>query len=592
MNDVILDEAWRLHRAGDYARATELYRELLRTDPKNFDALYRLGFLYGQRGQFEEAQHVIGEAIKFRATPDALLTRAHALGRLGRHEEALACLGQAIRLKPDFPHALLNRAAVLFRLRRYEEAAADYGRLLEIGPDFPFARGNRLFCRLHGCDWRSWAEERRHIATALKAGKRVVAPFDAKALGIAPHDELRCARIWGADQCPTMPPQWRGERYVHDRIRIAYVSANFHAHAAATLIAGMIEHHDRKRFETIAISLGKDDGSAMRARLGLAFERFVDAQAKSDDETAALLRQMEVDIAVDMMGFTEDCRPGIFARRAAPLQVNYLGFPGTMGADFIDYIVADPIVVPKSVEDAYAEKLVYLPHGFMPADSTRRVGEETPTRAEAGLPPDGFVFCSFNASYKLTPEMFDVWMRLLKTVEGSVFWLGQIHPTAARNLKREAEARGVSAERLVFAPYVASPDDHLARLRLADLFLDTFPYNAHATASDALWAGLPVLTVKGEGFASRVAASLLHAAALPELVTQSLEEYGQRALNLAMGRTTLSEITAKLRRSRDICPLFDTARYTRHLETAFARMWEHHQNGGRPESFAVEAATP
>jgi predicted O-linked N-acetylglucosamine transferase (SPINDLY family) len=386
---------------------------------------------------------------------------------------------------------------------------------------------------------------------------------------------------------------WRGERYSHDRIRIAYVSADFRLHPVATLAAGVFEHHDRSRFETIAISLGLDDGSSMRQRLEQAFNRFIDVRNRSDAEIAKLLHEMEIDIAVDMMGFTESALTAMFARRPAGLQVNYLGYPGTMGAPYIDYILADRTVIPEAQWSCYEEKIAYLPHCYLPNDATRAIAASAPSRAQAGLPDSGFVFCSFSNLYKITPEMFGIWMRLLASVEGSVLWLSQANPAALRNLKREAEARSVAAERILFAPFVAAPEEHLARLSLADLFLDTLPYNAHATACDALWAGVPLVTLMSGSFAGRVGASLLSAAGLPELIAQTPAEYEAIALSLARNASALAAVRAKLARNRKTQALFDTARFTRNLETAFTMMWERHQSGEPPASFAVsEAALP
>jgi protein O-GlcNAc transferase len=584
----LLAEAWRLHSGGAHERAAELYHAILREQPQDFDALYLLGLLHGQNGRFDEAQAFTGEALRVNPmSADALFLRSYALGQLGRDDEALSCLDQVVALNPNLPEALLNRASALFRLRRYEAAAADYELLLVLNPDYPFARGNLLFSRLQVCDWRNFAAQRTAIAAGLDSGKRVVPPFQAKALDLSPEEELACARLWTADQYPLRPALWGGERYTHERIRLAYVSADFHAHAMATLAAGLFEHHDRTRFETIAISLGPDDGSDMRARLTRGFDRFVDVRGRSDPDIARLVRDMEVDIAVDLMGFTEGCRPAIFAARPAPVQVNFLGFPGTLGAGWVDYLIADPIVVPQDSHAHYAESIVTLPDNFMPSNTERDTIPRPSVRAGEGLPETGFVFCSFNASYKITPAIFDIWMRLLIRIEQSVLWIGQAADPAQLNLKREAELRGVDSGRLVFAPYRKARADHLARLALADLFLDTVPYNAHATANDALGTGLPVLTCLGKSFAGRVGASLLHALGAPELIAESLEEYEARALALAREPQALSALKAKLARNRAIHPLFDTARFTRNLESAYATMWERQQRGLPLTGFAV-----
>jgi predicted O-linked N-acetylglucosamine transferase (SPINDLY family) len=354
------------------------------------------------------------------------------------------------------------------------------------------------------------------------------------------------------------------------------------------LIAGVFEHHDRARFETIAFSYGADDASPMRARLARSFDRFLDVRTMSDAAVASLIRDNEIDILVDLTGLTASARPGILALRPAPTQVNYLGFTGTMGASFIDYIVADPIVIPKTQQAFYTEKVAYLPDCYLPHDSKRQIAAETPSRTQAGLLERGFVFASFNNSYKFTSVVFDIWMRLLKAVDGSVLWLSQPNPAAMRNLRREAEARGVDPVRLIFAPRLPAPEDHLARLSLADLFLDTLPYNAHTTAMDALWAGLPVLTSVGDSFAGRVAASQLHAVGLPELIADSLQTYEEKAHALAHDPNAIVTLKAKLAANRGQCALFDTERFTRNLERAYRTMWLRTERGDPAQTFYVE----
>jgi predicted O-linked N-acetylglucosamine transferase (SPINDLY family) len=324
----------------------------------------------------------------------------------------------------------------------------------------------------------------------------------------------------------------------------------------------------------------------LRGRVQRAFDRFLDVRGKSDIDVARLMRALEIDIAVDLKGYTSEARPAVFSFRPAPVQVNYLGFPGTMGAPFIDYLIADPIAVPEEHKPFYSERIVWLPDTYQANDRTREVSDEPPVRVRLGLPSSGFVFCCFNNSYKIQPPVFDVWMRLLKTVEGSVLWLLDDNASATNNLKREASTREIDPERLVFAPRCPLPE-HLARHRLADLFLDTAPYNAHTTASDALWMGLPVVTVKGATFAGRVAASVLHAAGLPELVTESLQEYETLALRLARDRAELSQIKGRLASDRATMKLFDVARFTRHIEGAYATMHERRRQGLPPQAFAV-----
>jgi predicted O-linked N-acetylglucosamine transferase (SPINDLY family) len=534
------------------------------------------GAALAQLKRYDEALASYERAITLDPSHElSRINRGLALLDSQRSGEALASYDTDVAAIPDSTDLRNARASALQRARRYEDAAYDYEAVLRLDPAYPYARGNLAFCRLHGCDWRSLREDRAMIAATLQSGKPACNPFQAIALSPSRSDQLSCAKIAVAEKYPVFKQTlWRGERYNHERVRLAYLSADFNDHAVATLMAGVFEHHDRTRFETIAVSLTPTAATDRRRRLERSFDRFVEAAAKDDLATATLLRQMEIDIAVDLMGYTGDCRPRILGFRPAPIQVNYLGFPGTMGSSNIDYLIADATVIPDEHRGDYSETIIHLPHTYLPADNKRPIADRTPTRAEAGLPDDAFVFCSFNNTYKFTPEMFDVWMRLLKAVENGVLWLPATNDSAVRNLRREAEARGVNAARLVFAPFVVSADEHLARLKLADLFLDTQPYNAHSTASDALWAGLPVLTTSCETFAGRVAASLLKAVGLPDLIAPSLQAYEQLALRLANDRAALGEIRAKLARNRTTEPAFDTARFTRDLETAFLSVYE------------------
>jgi len=404
-----------------------------------------------------------------------------------------------------------------------------------------------------------------------------------------PADQLQAAKLCVQDRyLSAREPLWRGEKYAHDRIRLAYLSADFHDHATAWLMAGLFELHDRSRFETTALSYGPTVESEMRQRLQRSFDRFIDLREQTDHEVATLARRLEIDIAIDLKGFTQTARTNILALRPAPIQVSYMGYPGTMGAGYIDYILADRLVIPKDHRQWYSEKVVYLPDSYQANDSKRRIADRAPTRDEACLPQKGFVFCSFNAVYKITPEVFTIWMRLLGAIDGSVLWLIEESAAATDNLRREAAERGISGERLVFAPRIDN-DAHLARHRLADLFLDTLPYNAHTTASDALWAGLPVLTCLGSTFAGRVAASLLTAVGLPELITTSLDEYEALALRLAREPELLSSFSSGLAKNRLTCPLFNTERHARHVEAAFTRMWEIHERGEAPRGFTIDA---
>ena len=540
-----------------------------------------------RNGEFEAAAQLMGEALKLDPnSPELWSNRGTALVAAKQPEAALASFTRAVELNPGFLGAIANRAHVLFELQRYGEAIPDYEKLLARDPGHAYSAGNLVFCRLQCCDWSRLETDRRAIVARLRMGQRVVPPVLSVALLESAADQMGAAQIVAREKFPPAPALWRGEAYRHDRVRVAYVSADFHAHATAVLTAGMFEAHDRSRFETVAISFGRDDGSAMRGRLARSFDRFIDVRGKGDMDIARLIRELEIDIAVDLKGYTSDARPAVFSSRPAPLQVNYLGFPGTMGAPFMDYLIADPIVVPEAHKSFYAEKIVWLPDTYQPNDRSRDVADAPVDRASAGLPLSGVVFCCFNNSYKIQPKLFDVWMRLLKGVEDSVLWLLTDNDTATQNLQREAAARGVEPARLVFAPRAPLPE-HLARHQLADLFLDTLPYNAHTTASDALWVGLPVITTPGSTFPGRVAASLLTAVGLPELITPSLDDYERLALRLARDADALSALKAKVRSHRQSFPLFDTKRFTRHLEAALIEMWQRHQQGLPPQTFAV-----
>ncbi len=501
---------------------------------------------------------------------------------LGHVDAAHAALRRAIELSPDFAEAHANLAALYRELGRFDAAAAACERALALDPDFPYLAGYRLHDLLQGCAWDDLERARSAVIERLDDGGRAANPFVLLAVATTPAQQQCCARLYALDKYPPHPePLWRGERYGHARLRIGYFSADYYNHATAHLLAGLIERHDRARFEVIGFYFGPDKRDAWRRRLEKAFDRFIDMTEGTDADIAAAARHMEIDIAVDLKGYTQDARPGIFARRPAPIQVNYLGYPGTLGADYVDYLIADAVVIPPSQHGFYSERIAYLPHSYQVNDSTKAIADSVPTRIAHGLPEAGFVFCCFNNNYKISPDVFSVWMRLLQAVDGSVLWLFEGNALAAANLRREAARRGVAAERLIFAPRLELAQ-HLARHRLADLFLDTFHYNAHTTASDALWAGLPVLTCLGETFAGRVAASLLTALGLPELIAANPTEYERMALALATDPARLAALRQKLSWRRHSQPLFDTSLYTRHIEAVYAAMWQRHAAGLAP----------
>lgn len=519
--------------------------------------------------------------------PNAYSNRGNMLRDLKRSDEALADFARALAIDPRHAPALGNRAATLLDQHRYEDAARAYEAVLDVDPDYDYVHGYLAKAKIYCCEWGGLAALRDVIAARIDAGKPTMHPFPLLALVDDPALQHQAARFFAADKFPAAPtPIWRGERYGHARIRIGYLSGDFFNHATAFLMAELFETHDRAAFDVTAFSFSPPGSDAMGERLRPVFDRFIDVRNNSDREVAELIRQLEIDVLVDLKGYTTDGRLGVLGYRPAPVQVSYLGYPGTLGAPYVDYVIADRTIIPDDAHGHYSEQVVTLPDSYQVNDRKRPIDPHTPSRAELGLPEQDFVFCSFNNNYKIMPATFDVWMRLLAQVEGSVLWLLQDNDPAMRNLQREAAARGIDPSRLIFAPRRPLPQ-HLARHRAADLSLDTLPCCAHTTASDSLWVGLPIVTQIGHAFAGRVAASLLHAIGLPELIASSAAEYEALALRLALDPAALSAVRDKLARQLTDAPLFDTARFRRHLESAYRTMWQRHENGLPPMAFAV-----
>jgi protein O-GlcNAc transferase len=569
-----------------YDEAFAAYDKALSFKPHLAEAWLGRGNVFYDLKRHDEAFAAFDKALSI--TPDlaeAWLGRGNVFRSLKRFDEAFAAYDRALSFKPHLAEAWRGRGNVFSDLKRYDESFGAYDKALSIEPDLKYAEGARLHAKMHLCDWTKIDAEILHLLSAARDQKPVGVPFLSLSIPATRADQLRFAKTFVSDQ-GSFSALWRDEIYSHDRIRISYLSADFRHHPLAQLAVGLFEHHDKSRFEIMAISSGPDDGSDLRNRIRSAADNFIDVRGMPDSEVAEFIRRAEIDILVDLSGFTEANRFGVFARRASPLQVNFLCYTGTMGADCMDYIIADPTVIPKDQFEFYSEKVVWLPDTYQANDRSRSISGRRPTRSECNLPDATFVFSCFNATYKITSEVFAVWMRLLAKTQGSVLWLLETNPTATQNLRREAEAHGITPRRLIFAPPMTLAD-HMARIGLADLFVDTLPYNAHTTASDALWAGLPVLTCLGDTFAGRVAASLIRAIGLPELVTTSLENYETLALKIAGDPSLLRAIRGRLVRNRDTYPLFDTARYTRHIEAAYVTMWERYQRREMPDSFAV-----
>ena len=512
--------------------------------------------------------------------------RGTVLQDLGRFQEALQSYQRSLAIDPGDPETHRNCAGVLQASGRHPEAVPHLERAFELSPDDAWLPGTLLTARMQTCAWQDFDARLATLVDLIGQGRQAVQPFALLALVDSAALQRRTSEIWSQAALAPQALEPLVRRPPGQRIRVGYFSADFHEHATAYLAAGLFERHDRHSFEVVAFSFGPDTRDAARQRLKAGFDRFVDVRGRADRDVARLSRELQIDIAVDLKGFTFDERSGIFAQRAAPVQVSYLGYPGTLGAAYMDYLVADRALIPPELRDRYCERIVYLPDSYQVNDRRRLLPEAVPTRDSLGLPTDRFVFCSFNNSFKILPGVFASWMKILQHTD-SVLWLLADNAVAAANLRREAAALGVDPQRLVFAERVPHAA-HLARQPAADLFLDTLPYNAHTTASDALWCGLPVLTQAGESFPARVGASLLQAVGCPELITGSREEYESLAIRLASDRGLLQGLRERLRASRPAAPLFDTDRFTANLERAYRAMYDRWQAGLAPEHIFID----
>ena len=558
------------------------YRQAVQIEPSYAEAWCNMGVDLARLMRYDEALHSYDRALHLRPNDATTWTnKGIALSALKRLSDALAAYDRAIQLSPSYAQAWANKASFLHDQKQYSQAISAYEEALKLDPNIPYVAGEMLHAKMKICDWNNFALESDVLVTAIAANQLASSPFPVLAASASEAINYQVSRLYAKDQFPVVKPQFH-TKDAEQKIRIGYFSNDYFNHATAFLMAELFELHDRQKFEIIAFSFSPDTQDEMQTRLKKNFDQFIDVRRMSDQEVAALSRKMEVDIAVDLKGYTTGSRPGIFALGAAPIQINYLGYPGTMGAEFIDYIVADEVLIPECNQQYFSEKIIYLKNSYQVNDSKRDISERKFSRSEFSLPEDQFVFCCFNNNFKILPTTFDVWARIMSKVPRSVLWLLEDNLIAKQNLTLQAESRGIAKERLIFAKRMDLPE-HLARHQLADLFLDTLPYNAHTTTSDALWTGLPVLTQLGEAFAGRVAGSLLMSVGLPELITDSFREYEDLAIELATNPLKLKQIKEKLALNRGSAPLFNAEIFARGLEDAFIKVHQRYRKGLPPE---------
>ena len=567
-----------LTKLNDFDNAITCYNKAIEINPNYLMAHINLGFVLNELKRYDEAICHYNFAIKLEPNfSEAYFSRGVSLDKQKYYDDALASYDRAIQLKPEYAEAYNNRAIILQELKRFDDALESYDRAIQLRPEIDYLLGNIIHTKMHLCDWHNFNALVSQLTEKIINREIVTTPFPTLALIDNPELQLIAAEIYINDKHPVNNVLPRISKYPkHQKIRIGYFSADFRNHPVSYLTAELFESHNRDQFEIIAFSFGLNTQDPMRQRLEKGFDQFIDLREKSDTQIVSLAREMEIDIAVDLGGFTQDCRVNIFAMRAAPIQISYIGYLGTMGAKYIDYLVADPFLVPQDKRKYYSEKIAYLP-SYQVNDIQREVSEKVFTREEVGLPESVFVFCCFNNIYKITPATFDSWMRILSEVDDSVLLLLDANETATTNLKKEAVSRGVDASRLVFCKHLPSPE-YIARYRISDLFLDTLPYNAGTTASDALRVGVPVITQVGESFVSRMATSLLNAVGLPELITTTPAAYEALAIELATNPEQLEKIKTKLVGNLLTSPLYNTKLFATHIEIAYQEMYMRYQD--------------
>jgi predicted O-linked N-acetylglucosamine transferase (SPINDLY family) len=563
--------------------AIYFYNKSIDSNPRGPESYNNRGNVFHKLQRYADALRDFDIAIELNPRYyEAFNNRGNTLHALRQQELALKNYDESIRLNALYPDAHHNRANLLREMQRYEAALKDFDTVLTLRPNYPYVLGQQLATKMNLCEWSNYDKSLFEVCRRIEAGEQACLPFVALSLVDEPVVHKKAAHIWADNNHPTQKFESviRTSSNNH-KIKLGYFSADFHEHATMYLMAELLEVHNRERFEIIGFSFGPKIEDQMRRRAELAFSSFYDVRAMSDKDVASLARGLQIDIAVDLKGYTLDSRTSIFSYRAAPIQVSFLGFPGTMAVNYIDYIIADEIVIPKGNEIYYSEKIAYLPHSYQVNGSGRKKAQSNLSRRDWGLPENVFTYCCFNNNYKITPQIFDVWMRILMQVEGSVLWLLEESERVIENLKLRARENGVNPDRIIFAKKVSS-DIHLERQCLADLFLDTFPYNAHTTASDALWVGLPILSVPGKSFASRVSASLLHELNLSELIAKDINDYEQIAIDYGNNFKDINLVRQKILERSRTSTLFDSKKFSRGIEGLYEKMYSRFLDGKPP----------
>ncbi len=556
-----------------FDQALDSYNKALQLNPDYADALNNRGNLFLDQGRFDEALRNYDQALEIKKDyAEVMYNSGIALHKLGRYEEAIESYSGAVRSKPDYAEAFFNKGNSQLALKRFNDAIESYKIVLRIKPDYDFLPGLIQYARMFICDWRDLEARLKHLNISIRNNELTSPPFQILGLLDDPELQKKCSIAYSEKKYPDLSKKYKTPTILDKtKPRIGYFSADFHDHATLHLMMDVFKSHDHSKFDFYAFSFGPEKVDAWSSEVKKLFTQFINVQNQSDENVAEHARNLGIDIAIDLKGHTEDSRPGIFSHRAAPIQINYLGYPGTMGAKYIDYIIADRVVIPEDSQYFYTEKVLYLPNCYQPNMKERVISERKFSRKDFHLPEDGVVFCSFNNSYKITPNIFRIWIDVLKEVKNSVLWIYLTNQTGRENLKQVAQNLGVDSCRIVFADNLPI-EEHLKRLALADIFLDTFPCNAHTTASDAIRMGVPLITLAGESFASRVAASILTAVDMTDLITTNIDEYKNLAIRLATDSDRLKKLKTKVIKNKQLLSLYDSVIYTRNLEKIYSQI--------------------